>query len=124
MRRHIGTFCHVARIAQVAAVDDLAEAAFLHAVEFAGLALVDQVEEVWKRRAQIDAAAAAVTDIEHAREFGHDLGFVIEFGLLPAQRVAGRRFQAAFAHGHAFTGMNRKKRAKDAMVFRPGTAVP
>ena len=62
MRRHIRTLGHVARVAQVAAIDDLAEAAFVDAVELRRSASRRSGRTGRKRRAQVDAAAAAVTD--------------------------------------------------------------
>ena len=51
-----------------------------------------------------------MTDFEDALDFrGHLLG-VVEIRLLPRERMAGGRFQAAFSHGHAFTERKKKRR--------------
>ena len=46
--------------------------------------------------AKIEAAAAAVTDVEGAAQFGVDLVGIGEIRVLPVDDVAGRRIQAAF----------------------------
>ena len=45
----------------------------LHAIEFFGRTVVDQVEQAREGVAQIEAAAAAMTDIEHPAHFGVEL---------------------------------------------------
>ena len=105
VRRHVRTLRHVARIAQVAAVDDIPVLGFFDAIELAGLALVDQIEELRKRRAQVDAAPAAVTDIEHALEFAENLLVAVEVSTLPVERMAGRSFEITFADGHCAGGV-------------------
>jgi hypothetical protein len=45
-------------------IDDFAVVLLVNAVEFAGLGLVDQIEEGWKRVAEVEAPAAAVADVE------------------------------------------------------------
>ena len=73
---------------------------FFDAVEFAGFTFVNQVKEPRKRGAQVDAAPAAVTDVEHAFEFAEYLLFAIEVLALPVERVTGGSFEIAFADGH------------------------
>src|SRR3989475_9357115 len=103
MRRHVRAFRHVAHIAEVALVHDLPELRLLDAVDFEGCACVHEIEERRKRRAQVDAAAAAMTDTEYALELGEQLFFVVEIRKAPFNRMAGRGFQAAFADGHLRT---------------------
>ena len=88
MRRHIGALGHEAHVAQRAGFDDRLESFALHRVEFAGRRIVDQVEQARERVAQIEAAAAAVADVEDAAQFGVELGFVVEIGIVPRQRMA------------------------------------
>src|SRR3989475_8926339 len=96
-------FRHVAHIAEVALVHDLPELRLLDAVDFERCACVHEIEERRKRRAQVDAAAAAMTDTEYAIELGEQLFFVVEIREAPFNRMAGRGFQAPFADGHLRT---------------------
>src|SRR5213078_4462735 len=68
-------------------------------VEFAGFGIVDQVKEARESVAQIEAAPAAVTDVEDAAHLRLGLGPVEEIRILPRNDVASRRVEAAFAHG-------------------------
>ncbi|MDX1711061.1 MAG: DUF3483 domain-containing protein [Rhodovibrionaceae bacterium] len=99
VRRHIGTRHHEAHVAERAAVDHLLEILGVDGVELHGLGLVDQVEEGREGIAEIEAAAAAVTDVEDPAQLLVELLEVIEVGVLPVDRVADRRIQAAFGHG-------------------------
>jgi hypothetical protein len=78
-------------------VDYLPIGFFVHAVEFAGLRLVDQIEQSRKGIAQIEAAAAAMADIEYPFKFLLERAGVIELRFQPAQGMARGRFQIAFA---------------------------
>ena len=100
MWRHIGAFGHVADIAQITLIDDLAEILLVHPVEFAGLAFVDQIEQGRKRTAQTDAATATVADVEYTMQFRIELVLIVEVGRLPVDRMPGRCFQTAFAYCH------------------------
>ena len=80
VRRHVRTLRHEAHVAQVAVIDDLPVVFFVHTVELAGLGLVDQVEERRKRVAEIEAAAAAVADVEDPLEFLVECALVVELG--------------------------------------------
>ena len=100
VRRHVWALGHVTRIAQVAAVDDFPEFAFLDAIEFAGLAFIDQIKQARECRAQIHAAPATVTDIEHSLQLGENFFFFVEVGRPPVESVPGRGFEISFANGH------------------------
>jgi len=67
------TLRHVAHVAQIAFVDDFSEIPPVDAIQFAGLALIDQIEQRRERGAKIDAAAATVTDVEDAMHLGMHL---------------------------------------------------
>ena len=99
MRRNVRTLGHVADVAQIALVDDLAEVGLGDAVDLARLALVDQVEQRRKRIAQADAAPASVADVEDALQLRVGRRLVVELRIAPVDRMAGRCFEAAFAHG-------------------------
>jgi hypothetical protein len=99
MRRRVRALGHVAQVAQVALVDDLPVRFLGDAVHLAVLGLVDEVEQVREALAQADAAAAAVADVEDTLHLLHRRGLVVELGVLPVQRVPGRGFEVAFAHG-------------------------
>ena len=98
VRGHIGALGHVAEIAERAGIHDRLEISRLHFIEFAGRRRIDQIEQARETVAEIEAAPAAMADIEDAPQFGVDLLHVVEIGRLPIQRMAGRRFKAAFAH--------------------------
>ena len=74
MRRHVRAFRHVAEVAQVALVDDLAERGLRHLLDIAHRRVVDQIEQRRKRAAQRHAAPASGTDVEHARHLRIDRG--------------------------------------------------
>ena len=98
MRRHIGTFRHETHVAERAGVDDRLEILALHRVEFAALGAVDQVEQPRKTIAEVEAAAAGVTNVEHAPHLGVEIGFVVKVGALPIDRMPRRGVQTAFPH--------------------------
>src|SRR6266700_1007386 len=100
MRRHVRAFPQVTPVAEIALVHDLPELRLLHAVDFESRARVHEIEERRKRRAQVDAAPAAVTDAEYALELGEQFRFVVEIRQAPRHRMADRGFQAAFTNGH------------------------
>ena len=105
MRRHVGTLGHEAHVAQRAGADDGPETRALDRVELAGFATVDQVEQPRKAVAQVEAAAAAVTDIEDALEFLVERFAIVKIISLPGDRMSCWGFEAAlamigrFAHG-------------------------
>ena len=78
-------------------VDDLREVLLVDAVELAGLRLVDQIEQRREGVAQIEAAAAAVADVEDPLELLLERGVVVELRVLPAERVARGRLETALA---------------------------
>ena len=61
--------------------------------------LVDQVEQLRKAVAQIEAASAAVTNVKYAAQLCIKVGFVVKRLLLPGNRVPGGGVKAAFALG-------------------------
>src|SRR5205823_2936558 len=52
-----------------------------------------------KRVAEAEAAAAAMTDVEHPLELLVERGLVVELRVAPVERMARRGLQAAFAPG-------------------------
>lgn len=62
---HVRALGHEAHVAEIALVHYLPELALVHAVEFPRGALVNQVEQGLECIAQIHAASASVTDVEH-----------------------------------------------------------
>jgi len=94
VRRHIGTFGHEAHVAEGAGFDDLAVVGLGHPVDLAGRAVVDQIEQAREGVAQIEAAPAAVADVEHPLHFRLDLLQVVEVVVAPGDRVAERRGEA------------------------------
>jgi hypothetical protein len=99
MGRDIGTFCHEAHVAQGAGIHDGLEIGALNRVELTAFGLIDHIEEFGEGIAQIEAATAAVTDIEDAAQFRVELLFIEEIRLAPFDRVACRGIQAALSRG-------------------------
>jgi hypothetical protein len=98
MGRHIRAAHHEAHVAERAGVDHRLVVGLVDTVEFAGFRLVDEVEEAREGVAEIEAAAAAVADVEDTLDLGVQLVPVVEVGIVPIDRVAHRRVEAAFAH--------------------------
>jgi hypothetical protein len=63
MGRHVGTFCQIAKIAEIAMIDDLGVVCDSDPVHFHGVAVVNKVEEGWKSITQADASPACVADV-------------------------------------------------------------
>jgi hypothetical protein len=99
VRWNVRTLGHVADVAEITLIDDLAEVFPCHAVDLAALALVDQIEQGRKCIAKTYAAPASVTDIEDAFQLRIRRGLVEESRIAPVEGMAGRRFEATFAHG-------------------------
>jgi hypothetical protein len=89
MRRDVGALRHVAKVAEVALVDDLRVIRLLHAVDLHGGRLVHQVEQGREGGAQAYAAPAAMADVEDALELLLGLGRIPELGAFPVERMAG-----------------------------------
>ncbi len=97
VRRHIRALRHVAHVAQVAVIDDVPVDVLWYRVEFAGVGLVDRVEQRGKCVAQVETTPTPVTDVEDALEFGKQRAFVVKRFRPPVDRMAGRGLEAALA---------------------------
>src|SRR6185437_13764427 len=97
MWRHIGTFCREADVAQVAVVDHLPVDTLVDAVDLQGRRGIDGVEQRRKGIAQVEAATAAVTDLEDPRELLLERSLVVEARLAPLQWMANGSRKAALA---------------------------
>jgi hypothetical protein len=100
VRRHVRALAHVAHVAQVALVDDVLVLLLRDAIDLAGRPVVDKVEQRRERSAQADAASAPVADLEHALHFLLERLLVPELRALLAERMPGRRLEAALTDGH------------------------
>ena len=99
MRRHIGAFGHEAHVAQGAGVDHRLEISAVHRIQLAAVRLVDEVEQAREAVAEIEAAAAGMADVEHPPELVVERSRIVKRRVTPIERMARRRFQAAFFHG-------------------------
>ncbi len=99
MRRHVGAFDHETEVAERAGLDHIAENRAVYRIELAGLGLVDEVEQRWEGVAEIEAAPAAMTNVEDAAQLRVDLLGVREVRIPPVDGMPDRRVQSAFAHG-------------------------
>ena len=102
MRRHVRAFGLVAKITEIALVDDLRVVGLRDAVDFHRRGLVDEIEQRRECVAQADAAPAAVADVEDAVQFLVDRVLVVELGIFPVERVARRGVETAFAERRWF----------------------
>ena len=98
MRRHVGALGHETHVAERAGVDHGLERGAMDAVELAAVGLVDEVEQQREAVAQIEAATTTVANVENPAELGIEFIAVVEFGVTPRDRMAGRRAQTAFLH--------------------------
>jgi hypothetical protein len=98
VRRHVWTFCHEAHVAQCAGINDALEGVTRHAIDFAGLGLVDQIEELGKAVAEVEAASAAVTDVKDAPQFLIEFLAIKKIRIVPRQGMARRCAKTAFSH--------------------------
>jgi hypothetical protein len=97
MRRDVGTLGHVAHVAQIAVIDYLPIVLLVHGIEVAGLRLVDQIEQRRKGVAEIEAASAAVADLEHPFELLIERLGIVELWFLPGEGMPRRRLEAPLA---------------------------
>ena len=105
MRRHIGAFGHVAKVAEEAVVDDFPVIGLRHPIDFHRLAAVHQIEQGGEGLAQADATAAAVADVEHPLHFLVEGCLVMEIGIAPVEWMASGGFEIAFAAGDGHGGL-------------------
>ena len=66
---HIGTLGHVTHVTQVAMIDHIPVDLARHTVKLHGVGLVNGIKQGRKGVAQIEAAAAAMTDVKDALQF-------------------------------------------------------
>src|SRR5262249_10521035 len=97
MRRHVRTLRHVAHVAQIAIVDDVPVDLLVDPIQLQGRRLVDRIEQSWKRVAETEAAATAVTDVENPLELLVERSLVIEGGVAPVERVTDGCFETPLA---------------------------
>ena len=95
---NVGALRHVAEVAQIALVHDLAVVGPAHPVHLHRRALVDEVEQGGEGVAEAHAAPAAVADVEHPLELAVERLLVVERGVAPVDGMAGRRPEAALPH--------------------------
>jgi hypothetical protein len=117
VRRHIRALRHEAHVAERAGVDDGLEILAGDGVELARLRLIDQIEELGERVAQIEAAAAAVADVEDATQLFVELRLIVELGIVPVERMPNGRFETTLSHSVlvAFSDAGGRRKRK-----RPG----
>jgi hypothetical protein len=84
-------------------VNNLPISFLIDAGELPGLRVVDQLEQRRKGVAQIEAAAAAVADIENPLEFLLERGRVMELRFLPPKCMACGRPEAALVSSLDFS---------------------
>jgi len=88
MRRHVRTFRHKAHVAKRAGFGDLGKILGLHAFDVFARIVVDQFEETREGIAKIEAAPAAMTDLEDPAHLGVELGGIVKFLVSPCDRMA------------------------------------
>jgi hypothetical protein len=98
--RNVRALGHVAKVAEIALVDDLGEIALRDVAHLAALRGVDEIEQRRKCIAQAHAAPAAVADLEDPLELAIERSLVVEIGAAPIDRMPDRRVETAFAVSH------------------------
>src|SRR5207248_9554670 len=98
VRRDVRALRHEAHVAERAGVGDLLIIGDCDAIELARIGIVYKIEQARERVAQIEAAAAAVADVEDAPHLRLGLGPVEEVRVFPGDDVTGWSVEAAFAH--------------------------
>src|SRR3546814_13838599 len=98
VRRHVGAFHHEAHVAERAGIHDRLEILAVDRVEFAGLRIVDQIEEPREAVAEIETAAAALADVEDAPHLRVDLLGIRDVWLLPGEKMVPGRPKDTFTH--------------------------
>src|SRR5262249_43932071 len=120
VRRNIRALRHVAQVAQIALVDDLGEVALRDLLHLAAFRGVYEIEQRGKSVAQVDAAAAAVADVEDALELAVERGFVVVVRVAPVDRMARRRFETTFAGGHGLSAASARDAGIPMLALRMG----
>ena len=119
VRRHVGALGHEAHVAERAGFLDLGVVLLLDAIELAGRAVVYQVEQAREGIAEIEAAPAAVTDVEDALHLLLERLLIPEPRVLPVQGMADGGFKAAFAHDGSFLDKSGVSRTKKGTLAGP-----
>ena len=78
-------------------IDDFPIDFFGNAVDLHRLRLVDRIEQGRERVTQVEAATAAMADIEDTLKLLKKRSFVVEFFRLPVEWVPGWRLKTALA---------------------------
>ncbi len=90
---------HETHVAQCAGICDGLEVRRGQMLDIFMFALVNQVEELGKTVAQIEAASAAMTDVKHPTKFRVERSLVVKRFIGPGDWMAGRCIETAFAQG-------------------------
>ena len=112
--RNVGALRHVAEVAEIALVHDLAVVGPVDPVHLHRRALVDEVEQGGEGVAEAHAAPAAVADVEHPLELAAERLLVVELGVAPVDGMAGRYSEAALPHPLRGSGGGRRRRRRPA----------
>ena len=91
VRRRVGAHGHEAHVAERAGIRDRLEAGGVHGIELARLRLIDQVEQPRERITEIEAASAAVADVEDPPGLPLERLGVVELGVSPVYGMAEGR---------------------------------
>jgi predicted TIM-barrel enzyme len=88
---NIGALGQVTDIAQVALVDNFPVILFVDAINLTAFALINEVEQRRERAAKTYTTTTAVADIKDSLKLIEAGFFVVELGVLPVDRMPGRR---------------------------------
>jgi hypothetical protein len=102
VRRHVRALRHETHVAQCASIDDRSEIGTVDRIQFAGLRIVDEIEETRKTVAQIEAPPATVTNVEDSAEFGVNLFGGVKSGIFPIQGMSDGWLETALAHDYSY----------------------
>ncbi|MGH6928760.1 MAG: hypothetical protein ACREEV_10620 [Dongiaceae bacterium] len=102
VRRYIRALRHEAHVAQCASIDDRPETSAVDRIQFAGFRVVYEIKETGETVAQIEAAPAAVTNVEDPAEFRIDVFRVVKVGIFPTQGMSDGWIETALAHDYSY----------------------
>ena len=98
VRRHVGTFRHIAQVTEIALVYHLDVIGLVHTIDLKRVGFVDEVEQGREGIAKAHTTPATVADVVDAFQFLFQICLVPVFLRLPFNRMAGGRLQASFSH--------------------------
>src|SRR3546814_20097503 len=102
MGRHIGALHHEAHVTEGACIHDFLEILAIEMLHILMLAFIDHIEKRGETVAQIEATAAAMTNIENPAQLCVQRFLVLETFILPRVRLAAMSLTATILPSFLF----------------------